>query len=99
MIEHIVLFKLKEPLSGNRFDAAIAALEGMQQRIPGITEVAAGNSVSPEDKEQGYQFGLWVRFESLAARDRYLTDPEHTGVIREHFSHLIADVLVFDLEH
>lgn len=67
-------------------------------RIPGVAGVARGASSSPEGLESGYDWALVVEFDSVDARDVYLTHPEHEPV-SAFLGANAARILVFDVEH
>ena len=98
MIEHLVLFKLKADTTAAQIKTLIDALLSMKNKIPGIIELSAGVNNSPEGKNQGFDFGLLVRFEDAAARDGYLPHAVHVQVAKDHIRPLVDDVLVVDFE-
>jgi hypothetical protein len=65
--------------------------------MPGIKYFAGGPYASPEGLNQGYTHGFLVTFESSAARDAYLTHPEHEKIV-ELILPLLDGVLAFDFE-
>jgi hypothetical protein len=95
-ITHIVLVHWK---SG--FDTESAAelerlVDGLPGQIPGILSVRQGGSVSPENLEAGYEWGLVVEFADAAARDGYLPHPAHRPVA-ELIGRGAERLVVFDL--
>jgi hypothetical protein len=78
---------------GERLDQAVrVALDG----VPGLLEASHGPSVSTEGLEQGYTYGLCLRFADADALAGYLPHPAHrplSDLIRTHADAL----LVFDL--
>lgn len=98
MIEHLVLFKLKPGTTEAQIKTLTDALLSMKSQIPGILEISAGVNNSPEGKDQGFNFGLLVRFEDAAARDGYLPHPVHVQTGKDHIRPLVEDVLVLDFE-
>ena len=95
-IVHVVLLRWSPttpPGVLDRFDEAVRAVRA---QIPGVVEAAHGPSVSVEHLEQGYDYGLYVRFVDAAARDAYLPHPAHRPLADLITTH--ADTfLVFDL--
>ncbi|PZE86832.1 Dabb family protein [Curtobacterium sp. MCBD17_032] len=94
-IVHVVL------VEWNTEDAAVPerATALAHEHLPGIggvVSVASGPSVSPEGKEEGFDWMLVVRFRDAAARDAYLPHPAHTPVA-EHIGAHNARVVVFDV--
>ena len=72
---HVVLVRwaaTAPPDVVERFDAAVGSV---RDTVPGVVEITHGPSVSTEGLEQGYGYGLYVRFTDAAARDAYLPTP------------------------
>jgi len=97
MVIHVVLFALKPDVDAAALGDLGNALAALPSKIPGIVDYAWGENVNPEGLDRGYRHGFVMTFESIAARDAYLTHPAHTAV------HPLIDavtdtVLVFDLE-
>ncbi len=96
MINHIVLFKLKEGVKGEQLDDCLNAIKGLEEKISGIIEVSGGYDNSPEHKNNGYVWGFIVRFENAQARDNYVSHSEHQKVIEKYIAPIVEDVLVFN---
>jgi hypothetical protein len=56
------------------------ALKALQNKMPGIVSISAGQDNSPEGLQRGYTHGFTVDFVNAAARDAYLPHPEHQKV-------------------
>ena len=97
-VEHIVLVKLKPDATQEEIKAFTLALLSLADEVPGIVEISAGVNSSPEDQNKGYNYGIIVSFADGAARDVYLTHPNHIKVGKEYIS-LIEDLLIVDFEH
>lgn len=74
MIRHTVLIRFKP---GTNVQPIFAALTSLQQKIPGIIAISAGQDNSPEGLQRGNTHGFTVDFVDAAARDAYLPHPEH----------------------
>ena len=96
MVEHIVLLKFKADTSAAQKESALAALRGMDGKIPGVLGVSAGMNFT--DRGKGFEAGLVVRVESKDALPAYLEHPVHTGVVSEHLKPILEDVLALDYE-
>ena len=95
-IIHIVLLRwaaTAPPDVVERFDLAVRAV---RETIPGVLEVSHGPSVSTEHLEQGYDYGLYVRFADAGARDGYLPHPSHRP-LSDLITTCADTFLVFDL--
>jgi Stress responsive A/B Barrel Domain len=80
MIRHIVLVRFSPETSQARIDEIFVSLHALKQIIPGILAITIGPNVSPEGLGRGYTHGFTVDFTDVAARDRYLADPDHGKV-------------------
>jgi hypothetical protein len=96
-VQHLVVIKFKPTMSGARIDELFRALARLQEVIPGIERYAGGPYASREGLNQGYTHGFLMTFTSPAARDNYLTHPEHQQLLRD-FLPGINNVLAFDFE-
>lgn len=94
MVEHFVLFKLKEGTSEGQKQAVIDGLKGLSS-IDGVIEMSVGINHSEEGKSKGFEVGMRIGFRDQAALNAYLPSEQHQSTvnrIKEHF----ADVIVFD---
>jgi hypothetical protein len=66
--------------------------------VPGVVDIAAGVNSSVEGKDKGFNYGLFVRFTGAAARDVYLTHPNHVNVVTEYMP-ILEDLIVVDFNH
>jgi len=97
MVEHLVLFKLKETTTSEERAEIVETLYTLAS-IEGIVEFSAGVNHSEEGKSNGFEVGMRIAFRNREALDAYLpSEPHQTtiGKIREHF----ADVIVLDYTH
>lgn len=93
MIEHIVLFKMRDGWTKEDAAQLKSGLLGLQETISGIEYAAAGTDFSGRAKE--YDFGYIARFSSREAYDIYGPHPEHDAFIASH-KHLWTNVLALD---
>ncbi len=96
-VQHMVVVKFKPDLSRERIDGVFDQLREFWSRMAGITHYSGGPYSSPENLNQGYTHGFLVTFESPAARDAYLSHPEHQKVV-SWILPLLDGVLAFDFE-
>ncbi len=99
MIEHIVLLRWMPGASEAAKTAAVAGIAALAGELPGIVRYADGVQASPEGKGHDYDWGFVMAFTDAAARDAYLPHPEHQRVVAELMAPVVADALVFDIEH
>jgi hypothetical protein len=95
-VQHIVLLRFK-PDAANRAVPLFGALAALRQRLPGFLEFSAGTYRSPEGLNRGFTHGCLMTFADTAARDYYLSHPDHEAVKAE-FLPSVADVIAFDFE-
>ena len=95
-ILHVVLFKWNEEASPHAIQAALEALRGLKNKVPGVLEITCGPNFS--DRSKGWTHGLVVRFADREALEGYIPHPDHQAVVHEHISPIRADILVMDYE-
>jgi hypothetical protein len=98
-VQHLVMFTWKEGTTQEQADAIAKALTGLKAKVPGIVSLSYGKQNSNEDaaKKHGFQYGLAVVFTSAAARDVYVTHPDHLAAVQVLLPQL-ADVAVVDYD-
>jgi hypothetical protein len=96
-VHHLVVVKFKPDTSATTVSRLFAALARLKQVIPGIAHYAGGPYASPEGLNQGFTHGFLMTFTNAAARDTYLTHPDHEQVKRD-FLPSIENVIAFDFE-
>lgn len=102
MIRHIVLVRYRGHVPSHEREAIVAALAGLRDRVPGMLSIAGGSNVSVEPHvRHGFDDGFVIDFADEAARDAYLTDPEHQAIgarIVAATEGGAGGVVVFDIE-
>ncbi len=83
MIEHIVVFKVKDGLTDVEKEDLLSALRSLKDRVPGIVDLLVGENFS--ERAQGFTHALVARFVDRAALDGYLPHPAHQEVVQNHF--------------
>lgn len=96
-VKHVALFKFKEGTAQEQIDKVLEVLLDLTESVPGIEDYVAGLNNSPEGLNDGLTHGFVMTFTDAAARDTYLTHPEHERVKTEVLPH-IDRVLIFDFE-
>ena len=100
MIRHIVLVKFRAEVSEAEIAAIFADLAAIKAKLPGVIDIRAGRSESPERIERGYMHGFTVDFTDWAALAAYQDHPDHRGVGAALVAAAeggIGGILVFDL--
>lgn len=81
MIEHVVLFKLKDP-SRENVEKTVSILRSMEGHVPMLRGIRVGADFL--HSERSYDIGLFVRLDDEAALDAYQHDPYHCSVVKPH---------------
>lgn len=77
MLKHIVLLDPVDAAGLGRVKDAMAILESLPGRIPGVVDFAHGPNLDFEGKSERYAYGFVLTFADKAASDAYAADPEH----------------------
>ncbi len=96
-VKHVALVKFKEGTSEELIEKMFDEILDITEAIAGIEDYVSGTNMSPEALNQGYTHGLIMTFTDAAARDAYLTHPEHQRV-KTLILPNVESVLVFDFE-
>ena len=96
-VYHVVLLKFKPETPAQTVAELFEALAALREVIPGIEDFRGGPYSSPEGLNQGYTHGFLMTFTGAAARDAYLTHPEHERV-KDRFLPGVESVVAFDFE-
>jgi Stress responsive A/B Barrel Domain len=81
--------------------ALFASLATLRGHLSGITGITFGESVSPENLEQGFTHAFVIDFADAKARDAYLVDGEHKKAGKKLMAALEggpAGIVVCDIE-
>jgi Stress responsive A/B Barrel Domain len=93
-IYHVVLVKFPADKAHRMADLTVA-LENLRKLLPGFKSCTGGPYSSPEGLNQGYTHGFVMTFADAAARDTYLTHPEHEK-LKQAFLPDLEGVIAFD---
>src|SRR5437879_324094 len=96
MIEHVVLFKTIPSATEEQKQRMVEELRGLKDKIPGIVDLSVGRNFSA--RNQGFDIGLVVRFESREALEGYLPHPAHRACVDAYINPIREDVIVVDYE-
>lgn len=95
MIEHLVLFTLREGWTPEDAETLKRELLDLQNKIEGIEYAAAGLDFS--GRGCAFDFGYIARFNSRETYEAYGPHPEHDAFIAAN-KHLWTDVMALDFE-
>ena len=94
MIIHAVFLQLKPETTSEEIQAAMEHVKALQQKIPGIIDIQAGENRNPNN--QGYTYGFIMRFVDEAHLQAYFPHPEHR-VVGAELRRLSSSLMNFDL--
>jgi stress responsive alpha/beta barrel protein len=81
MYVHIAIYKWKESVTPPQIEHALAAVEAIAEKVPGIVEISTGHNTSPFS--EGYSHVILLRGQNQAAIDEYRNHPDHIRVARD----------------
>ena len=96
MVDHLVLFTVKEDARGEDVEDLLASLKELKKGIPSVVDASVGENFS--ERSQGYTHGLFVRLQTVDDLRAYINHPEHQAVV-EKLDALTKGRLVVDYEH
>ena len=100
MIRHIVLIRFQPGVSDAEIADIFEELHRIKPLIPGLLDITAGRSESPEKIERGYLHGFVVDFADWDALAAYQDHPDHKALgarLVENAVGGLDGILVFDL--
>lgn len=93
MVDHIVLFAVKEDASEEDVEDLISSLADLEDRISSVRDFSVGKDFSGRAGEHTH--ALFARFEDRDGLTEYLKHPEHLAVVEKLEAHtsgrLVAD--------
>ena len=101
MIRHIVLVRFSPDFPEDDRLTLLARVHDLRGEIPGLLDICAGASESPEQIERGFMHGFTVDFSDWAALQAYQDHPDHKAFGAALVGAALEGkegILVFDLE-
>jgi hypothetical protein len=95
MILHVVLLQPKPEVTLEEMQTALEQVRALQQKIPGIIDVQAGENVNSSN-HKGYTYGFVMRFVDEAHLRAYAPHPDHQ-VVGSELVRLCSSIIDFDL--
>ncbi len=81
MIDHLVLFAVKEDASREDVEDLLSSLKALRDKVSSVADLSVGEDFS---RRAGvYTHGLFVRFEDREGLQEYLKHPEHLAVVEK----------------
>ena len=96
MIQHIVLFKIRDSATPGQIVEAGEALLAMKAGIPEIKSIHFGPNLGPSVKE--YSHVLILTCEDMGALQRYLDHPIHRNTVAQFIGPIREARLAADVE-
>jgi quinol monooxygenase YgiN len=96
-IKHIGLIKFKTETNEEQINNLFDQMLDLTENVEGIVDYVSGPNISPEGLDQGFTHGFVMTFTDAAARDAYLTHPEH-GKFKDMALPLIESIAILDFE-
>jgi Stress responsive A/B Barrel Domain len=96
MIDHLVLFTLKEGTSREDEEDVISTFRELRGKIPNLVDFSIGKNFS--ERSQGYTHGLFVRFQTRDDLQDYLKHPEHLSAVKKLDALQEGERIVVDYE-
>lgn len=96
MIEHMVLVKFTEDVTELQKEELIQKSMGLKAKIPGILDLQQGLNFS--QRNQGYEYGVTIRFENKEALESFDSHPKHLEVVSYLRQIGLEDIVVVDFE-
>lgn len=100
MIRHIVLIRFLPSVSEAEIAYLFRELHQIRAKVPGLLDITAGKSESPEEMERGYMHGFVVDFAHWDALQAYQDHPDHKVLGAKLVSAAVGGIegiLCFDL--
>lgn len=94
MIIHAVFLQPKAETTHEEIQAALESVKALQEKIPGIIEIHAGENRNASN--QDYTFGFIMHFVDEAHLQAYFPHPEHR-VVGAELRRLSSSIMNFDL--
>jgi quinol monooxygenase YgiN len=96
-VKHIALVQFKATTTPEQIDEVFSSLLDLSESIPGVEDFISGANNSPEGLNGGHTHAFVMTLTDAAARDAYLTHPEHQAFVQKA-TPLFEKVTVVDFE-
>ena len=96
MIDHLVLFTVKEDASSEDVEDLLSSLRDLRSSVPNVIDLSVGEDFS--GRAEPYTHGCFVRFRTPDDLQAYLKHPEHLKVV-EKLEATTEGRIVVDYDH
>lgn len=97
MIDHLVLFTVKEDSSAEDVADMIESLRALRSKVPNVIDITVGENFS--ERGGPYTHGLFARFQTPDDLQAYLKHPEHRAAADKLNTLADPDRIVVDYDH
>ncbi len=97
MIDHLVLFTVRDDASGEDVRGLLGALAGLKDTVPGVIDLSVGENFS--ERSGGYTHALFARFRTADDLKAYAGHPDHLSAVEKLDALTIGERVVVDYEH
>ncbi len=95
MIDHLVLFAVRDGVASEDVEDLVSAARALGQSVSSVVELTVGEDFA--GRGGGYTHGLFARFEDRDGLTEYLKHPDHLAVV-EKLDERTTGRLVVDYE-
>ncbi len=81
MIDHLVLFAVKEGSSPEDIEDLVSSIRGLKDGIPSVVDLSVGEDFGGRSGE--YTHAFFARFEDHDGLQEYMEHPEHLAVVEK----------------
>ena len=97
MIDHLVLFTVREDASAEDVEDMLESLRALRSSVPSVIDLSAGENFS--ERGGPYTHGLFARFQTPDDLQAYLSHPEHRAAADKLNTFAESDRIVVDYDH
>lgn len=83
MINHVVLFRFKPNIKSEEIQLVFDSIGKLAQKFTGVKNFSWGPNNNTEGLAQGYEYGLFLQFESEEVRTAYQDHPYNHKISQE----------------
>lgn len=95
VIEHVVLFKVKDNTDPSKVNAMVTGLNGLIS-LDQVLHITAGPLVRTRSPLSNFTHMLHSRYSSKDDLSAYSAHPSHVGVVKEHVVPICDDIMAVD---
>lgn len=97
MIDHLVLFTVKDDSSAEDVADMLESLRALRSKVPNVIDITVGENFS--ERGGPYTHGLFARFQTPDDLQEYLKHPEHRAAADKLNTFANPDRIVVDYDH